>query len=94
MTTKAYLVAGKYTFSYSLPVLWSPLLSHFKRKKEFFSTSPWLQHLSKTSYNIPNIVKRTLRQSSRQFFLSHNRHLQLSLRSLASLEQLWLGRGF
>ena len=55
--------------------------------------SSWLQHLFKNSYNIPNIGKKALRQGSRQFLLSHNRHLQLPLRSLASLGQLWLYRG-
>ena len=34
-----------------------------------------------------------LRQGSCQFLLSHNRHLQLPLRSLASLGQLLLDRG-
>ena len=32
-------------------------------------------------------------QGSRQVLLSHKRHLQLPLRSLASLGQGWLGRG-
>ena len=36
ITTKADLLAGKYTFSYSPLVLWWPPLSHFKRKKEIF----------------------------------------------------------
>ena len=45
------------------------------------------------SYNIPNIGKEALRHGSRLFLLSHNRRLQLPLRSLASLGQLWLGRG-
>ena len=93
MTTKSNLLAGKYTFSYSPLVLWWPPLSHFKGKKAFFLTSPWLQHLFEISYNIPNIGKKALLQGSRQFLLSHNRHLQLPLRSLASLGQLWLGRG-
>ena len=93
MTTKANLLAGKYTFSYSPLVLWWPPLSHFKGKGEFFLTSPWIQHLFKFSYNIPNIGKKVLRHGSRQFLLSHNRHLQLPLRSWASLGQLWLGRG-
>ena len=47
----------------------------------------------KPSYNIPNIGKKALHQGSRQVPLSCNRHLQLPLRSLASLGQLWLGRG-
>ena len=64
-----------------------------KEKGEFFLASPWLHHLFKISYNIPNIGKKALRLGSRQFLLSHNRHLQLPLRSLASLGQLWLGRG-
>ena len=88
MTTKANFLAGKYTFSYSpcaLLVLWWPPLSHLKGKRQFFLTSPWLQHPFKISYNIPNIGKKALRQGSRQFLLSHNRHLQLPLRSLASL---------
>ena len=34
-----------------------------------------------------------LHQGSRQVLLSHKRHLQLPLRSLASLGQLLLGRG-
>ena len=93
MTTKANLLAGKYTFSYSPLVLWWPPLSHFKGKREFLLTSPWLQHLFKISYNIPNFGKKALRQGSRQFLLSHSRHLQLSLLSLASLVQLCLGRG-
>ena len=93
MTTKANLLAGEYTFCYSPLVLWWPPLSHFKGKREFFLTSPWLQHPFKISYNIPKIGKKALRQNRRQFLLSHNRHLQLPLRSLASLGQLWLGRG-
>ena len=93
MRNKANLLAGKYTFSHSPLVLWWPPLSHFKGKREFFLTSPWLQHLFKITSNIPNIGKKALHQGSRQFLLSHNRHLQLPLRSLASLGQLWLGRG-
>ena len=93
MTPKANLLAGKYTFSYSPLVLWWSPLSHFKGKREFFLTSPWLQHLFKISYNIPNIGKKVLREGSRKFLLSQNRHLQLPLRSLASLGQLWLGGG-
>ena len=93
ITTKANLLAGKYTFSYSPLVLWWPPLSHFKGKREFFLASPWLQHLFKTSYNIPNIVKKALHQGSRQVLLSHKGHLQLPPRSLVSLGQLWLGRG-
>ena len=91
--TKANLLAGKYTFSYSPLVLWRPPLSYSKGKREFFLTFPWHQHLFKISYNIPNIGKKALRQGSRHFLLSHNRHLQLPLRSFASLGQLWLGRG-
>ena len=34
MTTKLNLLAGKYIFSYSPLVLWWPLLSHFKGKRE------------------------------------------------------------
>ena len=45
------------------------------------------------SYNIPNIGRKALHQGSCQIVLSHKRHLQLPLRSLASLGQLWLGRG-
>ena len=93
MATKANHLAEKYTFSYSPHVLWWPPLSHFKGEREFFSASPWLQYVFKTSYNIPNIGKKPLRQGSRQFSLSHNRHLQLPLCSLACLGQLWLGRG-
>ena len=93
MTTKVNLLAGKYTFSHSPLVLWWPPLSHFKGKRELFLTSPWLRYLFKISYTIPNIGKKALRQGGRQFLLSHNRHLQLPLRSLASLGQLWLGRG-
>ena len=63
------------------------------KKGEFFLPSSWLQHLFKISYNIPNIGKKALHQGSRQVLLSHKRHLQLPLRSLASLGQLWLGRG-
>ena len=79
--TKANLLAGKYSFSFSPLVLWLPPLSHFKGKREFFLASPWLQHLFKISYNIPNIGKKALRQSSCQVLLSHKRHLQLPLRS-------------
>ena len=93
ITTKANLLAEKYTFSYSPPVLWWPPLSHFQAKREFFLTSPWLQHLFKISYNIPNIGRKALHQGSLQVLLSHKRHLQLPLRSLASLQQSWLGRG-
>ena len=93
ITTKANLLAGKYTFSYSPLVLWWPPLSHFKGKREFFLASPWLSHLFQNSYNIPNIRKKALRQGSCQVLLSHNRHLELPLRSLASRRQLWLGRG-
>ena len=93
ITTKANLLAGKYTFSYSPLVLCWPPLSHFKGKRGFFLASPWLQHLFKISYNIPNIGKKALHHGSRQVLLSHKRHLQLPLRSLASLGQLWLGRG-
>ena len=93
ITTKANLFAGKYTFSYSPLVLWWPPLSHFKGKKEFFLAPPWLQHLFNISYSIPNIGKKALHQGSCQVLLSHKRHLQLPLRSLASLGQLWLGRG-
>ena len=93
ITTKGNLLAGKYTFSYSPLVLWWPPLSHFKGKREFFLASPSLQHLFEISYNTPNIRKKALRQVSCQFLLSHNRHLQLPLRSLASPGQLWLGRG-
>ena len=93
ITIRANLLAGKYTFSYSPLVLWWPPLSHFKGKRELFLASPWLQHLFKTSYNIPNIGKKALHQGSRQVLLCHKRHLQLPLRSLAPLGQLWLGRG-
>ena len=55
--------------------------------------SPWLQHLLETSYNIPSIGKKALHQGGRHVLLSHKRHLQLPLRSLALLGQLWLGRG-
>ena len=51
------------------------------------------QHLCKISYNIRNIGMKALHQGSRHVLLSHKRHLQLPLRSLASLGQLWLGRG-
>ena len=93
MTTKANLLAWKYTFSYPPLVLWWPPMSHFKGKRQFFLTFPWLRHLFEISYKIPNIGKKVLRQGSCQFLLSHNRHLQVPLRSLASLGQLWLGRG-
>ena len=93
ITTKANLLAGKDTFSYSHLVLGWPPLSHSRGKREFFLASPWLQHLFKISYNIPNIGRKALCQGSRQVLLSHNRHLQLPLRSLASLGQLWLGKG-
>ena len=88
MTTKANRLAGKYTFSYSPLVLWWPPLSHLEGKREFFLTSQGPQHRFKISYNIPNNRKKALRQGSRQFLLSHNRHLTLPLRSLASLGQL------
>ena len=93
ITTKANLLAGKYTFSYSPHVLWWSPLSHLKGKREVFLTSPWLPHVLKISWNIRNIGKKALREGSRQFLLSHNRHLQLQLRSLALPGQLWLGRG-
>ena len=93
ITTKANLLAGKYTFSYSPVVLWWPPLSHFKGKSEFFLASPWFQHLFKISSNIPNTGKKALHQGSRQVVLSQKRHLQLPLRSLASLGPLWLGGG-
>ena len=93
ITTKANLLAGKYTFFYSPLVLWWPPLLHVKGKREFCLASPWLQHLFKICYNIPNIGKKALHQGSRQALLSHNRHLQLPPRSLASLGQLWLRRG-
>ena len=93
ITTKASLLAGKYTFSHYPLVLWCPTLSPFKGKREIFLASPWFQHLSEISYNIPNIGKKALHQGSRQVLLSDKRHLQLPLRSLASLGQLWLGGG-
>ena len=92
-TTKANLLAGTYTFSYSPLVLWLPPLSHLKGNREFFLASPWLQHLYNISYNIPNIQKKALHQGSCQVLLSHKGHLQLPLRTLASLGQLWPGRG-
>ena len=61
-TTKAYLLARKYTFSYSPLVLWWPPLFHFKGKRVFFLTFPWFQHSFKITYNFSNIVKRALRQ--------------------------------
>ena len=91
-TAKTNLLAGKYTFSYPPLVLSWPPLSHFKGKRKFFLASPWLQHLFKISYNIPKIAKKALHQGSCQALLSHKRHLQLPLRSLALLGQLWLGR--
>ena len=93
ITTIASLLAREYTFSYSPLVLWLPPLSYFKGKGEFFLASPWLQHLLQISCNIPNIGKKALHQGSRQVLLSHKGQLQLPLRSLASLAQLWLGRG-
>ena len=65
---------------------------HFKGKREFFLASPWLKYLFKITYNVPSIGKQALRQGTRQVSLDHNRHLQLPMRSLASLEQLWLDR--
>ena len=88
MTSNAKHLVEKYTFCYSPLLLWWPPLSHFQGKREFFLTSPWLQNLFKVSYNTPNIGKKALRQGSRQILLSHNRHLQLPLRSLGSLGQL------
>ena len=93
ITTKANLLTGKYTFSYSPLVLWLQRLSHSKGKREFFLASAWLQHLFRISYNIPNFGKKALHQGSRQVLLSQKKHLQLPLRSLASLGQLWLGAG-
>ena len=93
ITTKANRLAGKYTFSYSPLVLWWPPLSYFKGKREIFLASPRLQHLFEISHNIPNIGKKALHQGRSQLLLTHDRHLQLPLRSLASLGQLWLGRG-
>ena len=58
-----------------------------------FLASPSLQHPFEISYNIPNIGKNVLHQGSRQVLVSHKRNSQLSLRSLASPGQLWLGRG-
>ena len=92
-TTKAYLLAREYTFSYSPLVLWWPPLSHSEGKRVFFLTSPWLQHLFKITYNCPNTVKRALRQGSCQFLPCCNSNLQRPLRSEALLELLWLGRG-
>ena len=91
--TKVNFLARKYTFSYSPLVLWWPPLSHFRGKREFFLASPWPQHLFQISYNNANIGKKALHHGSRQVLLSHKRHLHLPLRSLASLGQLWLGRG-
>ena len=93
ITTNANLLARKYTFSHSPLVLWWPPMSHFKGETKFFLASPSLQHFCKMSYNIPNIGKKALCKGRRQVLCSHNRHLQLPLRSLASLGQLWLGRG-
>ena len=62
-TTKAYLLAWKYTFSYSPLVLWWPPVSHFKGKRSFFLTSPWFQHLFEITYNFPNTGKRAPGQS-------------------------------
>ena len=45
------------------------------------------------TYLLPNIGKKARHQGSHQVLLSHKRHLQLPLRSLASLGQLWLGSG-
>ena len=92
-TTKAYLLAWKYTFSYPPLMLWWPPLSHSKGKREFSSTSAWFQHLFEITYNFPKTVKRALRQGSRHFLPCLNRHLQPPLRSEASLGRLWLGRG-
>ena len=93
ITTKANLLAGKYTFSYSLLVLWWPPVLHFKGTGELSLASPWLQHLFQISYNIPKIEKKALHQVSHQVLLSDKRHLRLQVRSLASLGQLWLCRG-
>ena len=90
---KAYLLAWKYTFSYSPLVLWWPSLSHLKGKGVVFFTSPWFQHLFQITYNFPNTVKRALRQGSCQLLPGRNRHLQPPLCSEALLGQLWLGRG-
>ena len=80
-TAKAYLIAGKYTFSYSPLVLWWPPLSHFKEKRYF--SGPL--HGFRITYNLPNTVNEALQQGSRQVLPCLNRHLQPPLRSEASL---------
>ena len=65
----------------------------FQGKKGIFLTSPWFQHLSETTYNFPNTEKSALLQGSRQFLPCRNKLPQPSLRSVASLARLWLGRG-
>ena len=92
-TTKIYLLAWEYTFSYSPLVLWWLPLLHSKGERVSFLTSPWFQRLFKITYNFPNTVNRALRQGSYQFLACRNRHLQPPLRSEASLGRLWLGCG-
>ena len=60
---------------------------------KIFLGLPMVSTSISTLYNIPNIGKKALHQGSGQVLLSHKRHLQLPLRSLSSLGQLWLGRG-
>ena len=81
-------------------LFFTPLLccgDHHCRILKEKGTFSWPPHGFKIcleiSYNIPNIGNKALHQGSRQVLLSHERHLQLPLRSLVSLEQLWLGRG-
>ena len=69
LTTRANPLAGKYTFSYSPPVLWWPPLWHCKGKRELLLTTSWLQNLLKISYNLPNIEMKALRQGCCQFCL-------------------------
>ena len=91
-TAKTYLVAWKYTFSYSPAVLWWQPPSHFKGKRVFFLTSPMCRHLFKITYNFPNTVKRALRQGSYHLLPCCNRLLQFPLRSEPSIGRLFLGR--
>ena len=92
-TTKAYLVAWKYTFSYSPLVLWWQPRSHFKEKGYSSLPAYGFSIFFKIPYDFPNTVKMALHQGSRQLLPCCNRHLQPPLRSEASLGRLWLGRG-
>ena len=64
----------------------------FERKKVFFLTSPWFQHLFRIAYNPPNTVKKALHQGTRGVLRCCIRLLQPSRCSEVLLGWLWLGR--